>query len=127
LVIQPYYQYSSTFEKGLAIIATKEGYGLIDKNGIEVIATNWTSISRLSTGNYLLLDRDNKYGLANTSGKILLGPNYDRLVDTDKGLIIANRYGKVGVLDYGGKTQLPFKYDDVRITGDYYLLKLSDQ
>lgn len=127
LVIQPYYEYSSTFEQGLAIIATTEGYGLIDKKGHEVVASNWVAISRLSTGNYLLLDGDNKYGLANASGKILLGPNYDRLVDTDKGLIIATRYGKVGVLDYSGKTQLPFKYDDVHISGDYYLLKLSDQ
>jgi len=123
LLIQPFYQYSSTFQNGLAIVQIDDLYGLLDKNGKEVIQIKWAKIDRLSTGNYLVKSSEGKVGIANEQGRFLLRPNYEAITDTAKQLLIVNRAGKVGIMDYSGLQQIPFEYSEIKIEGEYILLK----
>lgn len=122
LVIQPYYKYSSTFQNGYAIVQIGKNFGLIDRTGKEVIGPEWKRIDRLSTGNYLVTDWDDKVGLANSEGIFIVRPAFDEIQDTDRELVIASRSGKKGVLDYKGFTRVSLIYDEVMIQGDYLLL-----
>ncbi|RED99738.1 WG repeat protein [Marinoscillum furvescens DSM 4134] len=123
LRIQPFYLSSSVYKNGLAIVQVSEGYGLITRQGEEVVATRWKYIERLGTGNYRVTDWDGKVGLVDVNGRFIVRPNYDSLEDTPKELIIASRAGQKGVLDYKGFTRVPFDYTDIQIKGDYLLLR----
>lgn len=123
LIIQPFYQSSSVFENGLAIIQIDDLYGLIDKKGQEIIQPKWKFIERLATGNYRVIDAEDNVGIANVQGRFMLRPNYQSITDTFKDLLIVNRMGKFGVLDYTGLTKIPFEYDEIQIVGDYVLLR----
>lgn len=122
LTIQPFYRYSSVFKNGLAIIQSGEKYGIITPTGDEIVSVDWKNIERLPTGNYRITDWDNKVGLVNATGRFVLRPNYDRLEDTEKSLIIGSKNGKKGVINYDGYTKVPFQYSDIQIQGDYLLL-----
>lgn len=123
LVVQPYYRYSSTFSNGLAVVQSGNQYGIIDQKGEEVVSASWKLIERLHTGNYRITDWDGKVGLADASGRFVVRPNYEQVQDTIQELIIASRSGKKGVLDYTGYTKVPFEYLDIKISGDYLLLR----
>mgnify|MGYP000283031701 CR=1 FL=1 len=123
LLIQPFYQYSSTFQEGLAIVQIDDLYGLLDKSGKEIIQIKWKKIERLATGNYLVIDENGKEGIANEHGRFLLRPNYNKITDTTKDLLIVNRSGKIGVMDYTGLQQIPFDYSEIKIEGDYILIR----
>ncbi len=123
LIIQPYYSYSSTFSNGLAIIQTDGQYGIINLSGEELVQPTWSFIERLNTGNYRLRDETQKYALANQTGRFILRANFDSLEDSGKGLIVSEQFGKKGVLDYSGLTKIPFEYKDIKINGDYLILR----
>ncbi len=122
LVIQPHYAEVSSFSDGLAIAKENGKYGLLDSQGKNIVSFSWEHIERLITGNYLLTSLNGKKGLADNEGKIILRPNYEELLDTPQGLVVATKGSFKGVLDYNGYTKTPFDYKEIRILGDYLLL-----
>ncbi|MFY0608148.1 MAG: WG repeat-containing protein [Cyclobacteriaceae bacterium] len=123
LVIQPYYTYSSTFSDGLAIIQTDGKYGIIDPQGNEIINPVWQLIERLPTGNYRLTDDSGRLAMVSRVGKIIFRAKFDYLEDSDLGLVVVEKFGKKGVMDYTGLTKVPFEYEEIKISGDYLLLR----
>lgn len=122
LVIQPFYQSIGLFQQDHAIIKQGAFYGLVRKDGREILTPEWIEIRRQATGNYLLTDKSGRNGIADARGKILLMPAFEAITDTDKGLLIATQGGKMGVMDYQGFTKVPFVYAKIEIKGDYLLL-----
>jgi len=123
LLIQPFYKSSSVFVNDRAIIQVDDQYGLIDKKGKEIILPTWKYVERLTTGNYRITDWQDQVGLADQTGRILIRPNFQSITDSDQSLIIADRNGKIGVMDYTGLTKVPFEYAEIKIVGDYLLLR----
>ncbi len=122
LVIQPHYDTCAYFKQGLANVAVSGKYGILDTAGEMIISTDFSEIDRTSFGNYLMRDDRGKQGLANESGKILLRPNYDEIIDTTHDFVIARLGESYGIVTYEGFTYLPFEYKQVEIQGDYLLL-----
>lgn len=127
LRIQPFYRYSSTFVNDLAIVQTGDDFGLITPSGKEVVEVRWKSIERLPTGNYIVMDWDNKVGLCDINGRFIVRPNFDSIVDTDKELLIVSKNGVKGILDYNGYTKLPFEYVHIKVIGEYLLMQQQGQ
>lgn len=122
LIIQPYYQEVGSFKKGHCIVRGNGGYGLLDSQGNEVVQTVWQRIESLPTDNYLLIDQYNKMGLVSHSGKILLRPTFDSLVDLGNKVLVTSN-GKKGILAYSGEQLLKLNYKVIKISGDYTILK----
>ncbi|MAE85207.1 MAG: hypothetical protein CMB80_20905 [Flammeovirgaceae bacterium] len=123
LKIQPFYKYSSTFLNGLAIIQTNDGFGIITPAGKEVVEVRWKNIERLSTGNYRIVDWDEKVGLCDINGRFIVRPNYESIEDTENELLIVSKNGLKGILDYQGFTKLPLEYSELKIKGEYLILQ----
>ena len=121
--IQPFYKYSSTFLNGLAIIQTNDGFGIITPAGKEVVEVRWKNIERLSTGNYRIVDWDEKVGLCDINGRFIVRPNYESIEDTENELLIVSKNGLKGILDYQGFTKLPLEYSELKIKGEYLILQ----
>lgn len=68
----------------------------------------------------LRFKKDDKYGLIDYSGNIIVSANYDELTSLKNkpGEILAKKNNKVGVLDSAGNEKIDLKYDSV--IGDEY-------
>lgn len=119
LVVQPQYLEVSDFHDGRAIVY-RDFYGLIDKEGNEVLEVLFRNITRTEEGSYILEDQQGRKGLANAAGEIILYPSFDDMQDVGHGLIIADRSGKKGLYNHSGRLKLGFDYEAI-IPGEAYL------
>lgn len=122
LKVQPFYDEVSDFRDGLAKVRIEDKCGIIDSEGREVIGLEWKSIQRQPTGNFVVEDFQNRFGLVNMEGEMILSPIFESMEDTPGSLVIVGKFGKKGVLDYQGFSKYSFKYDDIQIKGDFVLL-----
>lgn len=127
LRVQPFYDAVEDFSEGLAIVNVADKYGIVNQDGDEVVALEWKKIRRQTTGNFVVTDFENRQGLVNIEGEIILSPVFESLVDTSLELAVASRYGLKGVLDYQGYSKFPFKYKDIKIEENYILLLNAQQ
>ncbi|MEM0940078.1 MAG: WG repeat-containing protein [Bacteroidota bacterium] len=122
LVIQPYYEKVTDFKNGLSIISLKGQFGLINAKGNEIVKPSWKKIKRLSTGNYLVRDNDDKVGLISSSGTFLLRPSFDELEDKGERVIVSLR-NKKGMLDYSGDQLFKTIYREIKVSDKITLLQ----
>ncbi len=123
IAVNPSYEFASPFSKSMAIVK-KEGYGLIDKSGNEILQTRYDSIYEIETGNFVLL-KNNLRGLASAKGKVLIEPRFDKLVDIGNGYVIISSAGKYGVSTSDGLSVIPMTHDYISYLdyADTYLIK----
>lgn len=78
------YQNIENFEQnGLAIARKNNLYGLINKLGESVLAAEYNRLLWQDTEKFYLLFKDNKFGVANAQGKIMIAPEFDFPTDWD--------------------------------------------
>lgn len=121
LAIQPYYFSVEPFIDDLCIVKTGQGMGLIDTSGHEVIASEWSLIERLSSGNYRI-SKNGKVGLVAADGRFLLRPAFESLEDFN-GKVIVTKDNKYGLLDYQGNQLFKLEHKEIKISGSHTLLK----
>ncbi len=124
LVIQPFYDQVSQFQDGLTIVKRGEYYGIVDKQGEEVVDIKWESIGRQKSGNFVVVDAEGNYGLVDKQGGVIYAPIFEYLEDTGMDLVIAQKGGKKGVMNYDGYTKYPFVHAEIE-AHDGYLLFLK--
>lgn len=67
-------------------------------------------------GKYSLFTRNGKYGVVNSSGKVLIKPIYLGGEVMHEGVFIfKDSDNKLGVVDYKGQNRLPFNFDEIRV------------
>lgn len=95
------------------IIAEKDGLKYcFDREGRQCLKEGWDSIG-VCEGVFRVW-RNEKIGLIDSDGKVLLEPNYDSLVPIpEKELVIAENDGLYGVIDYAGKEKVPCVYSSI--------------
>lgn len=120
------------YEEGILRTENNKKYGLIDLSGKEILPCEYDSIKALQgIENSLLIQKDEKVGIANSKGSIIIEPNYKEiknLGDTYKeGYITINDENKYGVVSTTKKQALDNKYDDIEqvYLDNYYLVKQS--
>lgn len=120
------------YEEGILRTENNKKYGLIDLSGKEILPCEYDSIKALQgIENSLLIQKNEKVGIANSKGSIIIEPNYKEiknLGDTYKeGYITINDENKYGVVSTTKKQALDNKYDDIEqvYLDNYYLVKQS--
>ena len=95
------------------IIAEKDGLKYcFDRGGRQCLKEGWDSIG-VCEGVFRVW-RNDRIGLIDSDGKVLLEPEYDSLVPIpEKELVIVRNDGLYGVTDYAGKEIVPFVYSGI--------------
>lgn len=120
--IQPYYEMVTPFLKGKSIVSLSDKFGLIGTSGEEVLEVKWKSIHRLPTGNYLVRDFSDRMGLVDEDGSFILRPAYAHLEDFG-GRILVVKNDKWGILDYSGQEVIKVNHEEVKVTGNYTMVR----
>ena len=70
---------------------------------------------KLFQDTYIVM-RNDKYGiLSRADGSFIVPMEYDTLIPVSEKLIIAEKDGKFGVIDFNHSAILPFEYDSIRL------------
>lgn len=91
-------------------------YNLIEKNSLKRITMqSYVSIKRYDSNLLFPVCKDGKWGLMDTTGKIVAKPTYKDIMVTTEGLYgVKYENNKYGFIDKKGKVQIAFDYDEVR-------------
>ena len=91
-------------------------YNLIEKNTLKRVTTqSYISIKRYDSNLLFPVLKDGKWGLIDTTGKIVAKPTYKDIMITTEGLYgVKYDNNKYGFIDKKGKVQIAFDYDEVR-------------
>ena len=84
--------------------------------GTEIFPQEYEGISYLS--NYMEIQKDGKYALADMEGNLLTDFEYDYFSDVKEGTFIASRNGNVGVSDLEGNILIDYQYSYMRYCTD---------
>ena len=127
------------FSEGLAVVELDGLYGIIDKNGKEIVPALYQEIKDFSEG-LAVVKLNDKYGFINRVGKLVIplkynsaesfsngkayvkyayesryisvaGKEYEKIGDFSEGLAVVESDGKYGFIDKTGKEVIPLKYD----------------
>ncbi|WP_436517862.1 WG repeat-containing protein [Ekhidna sp. To15] len=120
--IQPYYDHVTAFINDRSIVQRNEKYGLIDINGDEVLELNWKSIRRLGTGNYLVQDNNDQFGLSNEDGSFIFRPFYDHLKDLGDRVLVSKN-DAWGILNYDRYPIFKINNEEIKVIGNFIMIK----
>ena len=118
------------FEEGVLRVKKNGKYGLIDLDGKEILPCEYDEITTL-TGieNSLILTKDNKKGLANDKGNIIIEALYKNIINLGEtykeGYITIDEQGKYGLISTTKKQILENKFDEIKqiYLNNYYIVK----
>jgi hypothetical protein len=101
--------------QNLTILEKKGKWGIIDKKKKVMVPFEFKQIEETPEGLFRLTSLDDKFGLANKQGKIVVAPQYDNLNPyyLGNGLIPVALQDKWGYINLEGKEVIPCKYDAV--------------
>lgn len=91
--------------------------GLVNEKGQEIIPTSYKNILTLKEGyknEYVIVNKDNKYGLIGTSGTVILEPKYESIKYINSSDTYAvSESGKVKLVDNSGEVIFDKEYNDI--------------
>lgn len=98
------------------IIQVEDGdkYGFIDIYGKSVSNIQWSAGERNSphiNESFIIISKDDLYGIMNLNGTIVVKPQYDSLWYSQKNLYKVLKNKKYGCIDHTGKIVVPIEYD----------------
>ena len=76
---------------------------------------------------YVVVTKDDKYGLIDYNGKVVIDSIYDDLITISDDLLIAGKNNKYGVIKATGGSITEIKYDFVYAYDGYYVVKEEDK
>jgi len=116
IIIEPQYTYIGSFSEGLAHVVKQDGdilrHGFINVNG----EAFYKDFFNNNTGDFhdglAVFENDLNFGYVNTSGNIVIQPEYFMAYDFSGGYaVVANENDKHGFIDKTGKLVIPFLFD----------------
>lgn len=91
-------------------------YNLVERNSLKRITSqSYISIKKYDANLLFPVLKDGKWGLIDTTGKVVSKPVYKEIMITTEGLYgVKYDNNKYGFIDKKGKVQIAFDYDEVR-------------
>ena len=112
-VIYPEFQYALPFSEGYAIVKKYDRFGIIDRQGKEVLVCKYIELTPMKDGHFFAVDAvSEKAALMDNKFRRLTGFDYDKVTAYTEGFYIVERDGKATFLDQNGKERFGF-YDEV--------------
>ncbi len=103
---------------------------LVNKENADVLTNGFDSIKQILANqeNAVIFVKNNKYGVMNTSGEILIDSKYDKLEETKVGIFIAKNGDKYGIINSEKQEKVPFEYNSIIYNqkADIYVLEDSN-
>jgi hypothetical protein len=131
------FAYGNCFETMIRDDNGHQIYGLIDKNGNEILPCKY-EISYNGIWNdkkEIVFQKDGKYGLMTYDGAILIDPEYSVIRNHQNKLFIEAKKGgkeftiddgKYGLLTYAGQTIIPFDYSSISIEDNTIIARCEE-
>ena len=119
IAIQPTLEMASPFKNGLAIIKSNGKYGLINKQGNYVLDAIYDKL--IEKEGYLLLEKNGLKGFATTNGTLIRSPQFETLTTTDGIHFIVGNNQKHGVVDIEGLDRVAISFDLIKQYGSTFL------
>ncbi len=113
-VVPPTYYSAGSFSDGVAVAYSKEDctWHIIDKTGnVKAQLKGYDNVGYSFSNGLIQVEKDDKYGLADTTGKEVLPPVYDSVGDFNDGLAWVEKNEMWGLIDTTGNEVLPFIYN----------------
>ncbi len=106
------------YEENVLRVKKGEKYGTINLNGTELLPCEYDEIiAQPEVKNSLKIVKDEKTGIADNEGKIIIEPQYQDIQDLGEdnkdGFIVKNENGKFGIVNFSNNQILEAKYDGV--------------
>lgn len=112
IVINPNFETASEFRNGIAVVRRGGKSGVIGKEGQFIVPLRYDSIARINSR--LVLYDQNRVGLADQSGHVLIEPRFDHLELLPNNLVIVRNDEKWGVLSIDGMPVVPIIYSLIK-------------
>ena len=119
LIVQPIYDEVSPFIKGLSKVLRNKKYGLMNQSGVLVLPEQFSSIDRQK--NYMILNSDRIFGLADSTGKLIRSPQYDQVTALEHNYFLIEKDGLKGVINLKGQDVVPLSYEAIEQMGNRFL------
>lgn len=120
VVIPFVYNKLGDFKNGFAYYFTSY-FGLLNKNNQQLNA-QWDWVSGVDTNHIIIVSKDKKFGLINSSEQLVLTPQFDYIAVCKNGLYLIvkdNKYGFFDILDKCFVTEIDFNYNSM-YDANYY-------
>lgn len=112
-VIKPEFTAIKPFSENIAAVESNHSWGLINKQGDILGASNWSDIKSFSNGTAIAKSMD-KYFLINTTGTPLNTEGFDNISRTANGYFLVEKAEKTGMLNAQGQEVLPIEFEHIR-------------
>lgn len=118
------------YEENILKVKKNGKYGLIDLNGKELLPCEYDEIKSLEgIENSIIISKDNKQGIINSKGSIIVEPIYSKVTNLGEtykeGYITIDEEGRQGLISTTKKQLLENQYEEIQkvYLGNYYLVK----
>lgn len=115
----------SVFKNGYVVVKKGEKYGIIDKEGKQLVPLDYDYMWMSDNGTHTVVAKGDKYGVIDKEGKIVLPLNYDYIEMFDTGTLALNQGGKYVLAESTGKPINKKLYDSIEKIGSCYKVELS--
>lgn len=120
-ITQPKFTYISNFREGIAQAGLKSGSGFINEKGEQITPFIYDYVYQ--SGDYLIVEKDEKDGMLDKTGNYILSLDYDLIRNYDEFTLI-QKSNKIAIFSQDHRFISEFIYDDlVDIFPGYILLK----
>lgn len=113
----------------IALVQTKEGFGLLDRNGKFLVAPQYEIISSFGPSGLYQIKKSGKYGIVSKEGSIILPPDYIQMDswNEDDLIWIKDHSNKWGLINKDGEIIISPKFDyRENLTRNSYSVVVSD-
>lgn len=88
---------------------------VVNKENSDVLTTGFDSIKQIlkNQENAVIFVKNNKYGVMNLSGEVLIEAQYDSLEESKIGTFIAKKDDKYGIINISNEEKIAFQYNSI--------------
>ena len=133
IVIDYQYSYdkSTSFKNGMAVVGENDNVGVINKNDEKIIPFKYVDIDIIDDKSFIVLDKNNKmYIIDNKENKVSNVYDYINITDFKDIFLVSktsNSKTLYGIINSNGKEIVPVKYEDIKISNNYFILKQNNE
>lgn len=103
---------------------------IVNKENNDVLTGGFDSIKQILSNqdNSVIYVKNNKYGVMNLTGEVIIQAQYDDLLETKIGILIAKKGDKYGIINISNEQKVPFEYNSIVYDkkADIYMLEDSN-
>lgn len=102
----------SGFSGDYLIVRHMGYYGLVNREGVQVVDTKYDNLEALLNPRYFRVMKNGRYGVINAEGKVVVPLKYAYVGNMSEDIIIVSQDGVYGTFDKDGREIIPIKYDN---------------